>query len=373
MTHEFYMARALHLARQAYYTTRPNPRVGCVLVKDGQIIGEGAHQRAGEPHAEVHALRAAAGRAQGATAYVTLEPCSHFGRTPPCADALIQAGIAHLVVAMQDPNPLVAGQGLARIAAAGIQVTCGVLEDEARVLNQGFVQRMQTGRPWVMAKQAMSLDGRTAMASGESQWITGPEARSDVQRLRAESCAVITGIDSLLADQSRLTVREGPWLAQTGFMQPTRIILDSSLRTPSDAALFQDTAPVLIVACAEAAEINPERVEALVGAGAEVLLQPRSCVERIDLNALLTQLGQRQMNQVMVEAGAHLCGAFLQAGLIQQLYLYMAPQFLGDAARGLLSLPGVTQLQQAIQVTVQDVRAVGRDWRMTLLCEHQNR
>lgn len=364
--HEDYMARALQLARQAYYTTRPNPRVGCLLVKEGRILAEGVHWRAGEPHAEVNALRQAGSAARGATAYVTLEPCSHYGRTPPCTQALIQAGIAQVVVAMQDPNPLVAGRGLAQLTEAGITVIQGVLSAEAHALNQGFIQRMETGRPWLIAKQAMSLDGRTALASGVSQWITGPAARADVQHLRAQSCAIITGVTSLLTDNSRLTVRMAPWVDLPHFQPPTRIILDSQLRTPKDAALFASAAPVLIVGCTEAAERFPERVAELVGAGAELLLQPRLISEHIDLETLLLELGRREFNQVMLEAGACLTGAFLQTGKIDKLYLYIAPCFLGHTARGLLDLPPLNDLQCAPRMQVTDVRALGQDWRFTL-------
>lgn len=361
------MAQALKLARKGWYTTRPNPRVGCVLVRDGQVVGQGAHLKAGEPHAEVHALREAGELARGADAYVTLEPCSHQGRTPPCADALIQAGVKRVVVGMKDPNPLVAGRGLARLEAAGIEVVSGVLEDQAQALNPGFIKRMQTGLPWVLAKQAASLDGRTAMASGESQWITGPEARADVQQLRASSCAVVTGVDTLLADACRLTVRDSRFTQLYGFSQPLRVILDSQLRSPPEAEIFQQPGSTLVMTQQASIENKPQQRLALQQAGAEVLAVPTAEITQgLDLSAVLSLLAERNCNQVMIEAGARLTGAFMQQHLVDELWLYLAPKFLGSAARGLLDMPGLESLVDAPQMQVADVRAVGRDWRFLL-------
>jgi len=359
------MARALRLAARGLYTTEPNPRVGCVLWRDGEVVGEGWHVRAGEGHAEVNALAQAGDRARGATAYVTLEPCSHFGRTPPCADALVNAGVSRVVAAMQDPNPLVAGRGLERLRAAGITVEAGVLEDQARALNPGFVKRMQGGLPLVRLKLAMSLDGRTAMASGESQWITGSDARADVQRLRGRSGAVISGADSVLQDDSALTLRPGEMgvtpeqLEAIGGRQPLRVLVDGRLRVPLDRRLFREAGPVLVVG-AKAAESPPD----YAGAGAELLLLPDCSGKRVNLPALLAELGSRGCNEVLVETGAALAGAFLRAGLVDELIVYMAPRLLGSRARPLLELP-LDYMAEAMDMDIIDVRAIGRDWRIT--------
>ena len=350
----FWMARALQLAARGLTTTTPNPRVGCVLVKDGHLVGEGWHERAGCPHAEVHALRAAGSAAAGSTAYVTLEPCSHHGRTPPCADALVAAGVGRVVVAMQDPNPLVSGNGIARLRAAGIEVESGLMESAARELNIGFVSRMTRGTPWVRSKIAASLDGRTALANGISQWITGPEARSDVQRLRARSCAVLTGIGTLLADDPRLNVRE-----PEGSRQPLRVVLDSRLATPPGARILRE-GPVLLYCAIE----DVAKATDLRGQGAEVVCLP-GVTGQVDLVAMLADLGRRGVNEVLVEAGARLNGALLLAGLVDELVLYQAPQLLGDAARGLAALGVLDALDQRVELAWQDVRQVGRDLRIT--------
>lgn len=360
-----YMARAVQLAGRGLYTTEPNPRVGCVLVKDGLIVGEGWHVRAGEGHAEVNALAMAGEAARGATAYVTLEPCSHFGKTPPCAEALVKAGVGRVVAAMKDPNPLVAGRGLSRLRDEGIEVSCGLLEDEARALNPGFIKRMETGLPWVRIKLAMSLDGRTAMASGESQWITGPDARSDVQRLRARSGAVISGADAVLLDDSALTVRAGELglpedQAQAAAeRQPLRVLVDGRLRVPLESKLFQQAGPVL-VAC----RMVRGRVQDYGFAGAELVTLPDASGEQVDLRALLFELAERGCNEVLVESGAGLAGAFMRAGLADELIVYMAPKLLGSQARALLELPFDT-MADAVDLEITDMRAVGRDWRIT--------
>ncbi|OGS81632.1 MAG: riboflavin biosynthesis protein RibD [Gallionellales bacterium GWA2_59_43] len=349
-----WMAQALRLAERGLYTTSPNPRVGCVLVKDGAVVGEGWHERAGEPHAEVHALRAANDMARGATAYVTLEPCSHHGRTPPCADALIAAGVARVVVAMQDPNPLVAGQGIAKLRAVGIDVECGLMEAVARELNIGFCSRMTCGRPWVRSKVGMSLDGRTALANGVSQWITGAAARQDVQHWRARSCAVLTGAGTVLADDAQLNVRtlETP-------RQPLRVVLDSELQTPPSARILQGGGVLIYTATQDA-----QRIVALeqIGATVQVLADGAG---QVDLSAVLSALSQRGCNEVLVEAGSTLNGALLKAGLVDELLLYVAPQLLGDMARGIAALGELTALDQRVDLEWQDVRQVGSDLRIT--------
>lgn len=351
-----YMARALTLARRGLYGTDPNPRVGCVLVRDGQIIGEGWHERAGEAHAEVKALEAAGERAQGATAYVTLEPCCHHGRTPPCTDALLNAGVARMVAAMADPNPQVAGRGLAQLRAAGVAVDCGLLEAEARVLNPGFIQRMTQGRPFVRIKLAMSLDGRTALASGESQWLTGEAARQDVQRLRARSSAILTGIGTVLADDPHLNVR-----LPEASRQPLRVILDTELRTPPTAKILRLPGSVLIfTAIADSVAQAPLRA-----AGAEIVVIPRGAWE-VNLQRVMVELAHRECNEIHVECGPTLAGALLQAGLMDELVTYMAPLVLGDRARGLFQLPELVRMSDRTELEIMEMRAVGRDWRISL-------
>jgi diaminohydroxyphosphoribosylaminopyrimidine deaminase/5-amino-6-(5-phosphoribosylamino)uracil reductase len=356
------MARALELARKGLYSTHPNPRVGCVIVRDAQIVGEGWHARAGEPHAEVHALRQAGERARGATAYVTLEPCSHHGRTPPCADALVNAGVARVIAAMQDPNPQVAGNGLRRLEQAGIQVQCGVLGTEARALNVGFIKRMEQGLPFVRVKLAMSLDGRTAMASGESQWITGPAARAAVQRLRARSSVVLSGADTLLADAARLTVRPdelglgAELTALAATRPPLRVLIDGRLRVPLDVPFFQ-AGPTLVATCAAASEVERYRHE-----GHELLDVPGDD-GHVDLRKLLVELAARGANEVLVEAGPRLAGAFARLGLVDEYQLFVAPKLLGSSARPLLDWP-LARMAEAPQLKIVEMRAVGDDWRI---------
>lgn len=352
------MARALQLAERGLWTTSPNPRVGCVLVKNGQIVGEGWHEKAGEPHAEVFALRAAGEAARGATAYVTLEPCSHHGRTPPCAGALIQAGVAKVIAAMQDPNPLVAGRGLALLQAAGIETASGLLESQALALNPGFISRMTRQRPWVRIKSAGSLDGRTALANGQSQWITGPEARVDGHRWRAQACAILTGIGTVLADDPQLNVRVDGMTRQ-----PDRIVLDSHLRTPPSAKLLHSPGGKVLIVCTEP---HLSRAHTLQAAGAEVIGLPANATGQIDLNALMAELTRRGYNEVHVEAGAHLNGALLAAGLVDEAVLYLAPRLLGNPARGLFELPDYPTLQETLALTIADIRQVGHDIRLTL-------
>lgn len=361
------MSRALTLARRGLYTAQPNPRVGCVLVRDGDCVGEGWHERAGQPHAEVNALAMAGDAARGATAYVTLEPCSHHGRTGPCADALVAAGVARVIVAMQDPNPQVAGRGIARLETAGIEVQVGLLEAQACELNAGFVSRMRQGRPFVRLKMAMSLDGRTAMRSGESQWITGPCARREVQRLRARSCAVMSGVDSVIVDDSRLTVRaeqlDLPDAEAIARRQPLRVVLDSCLRLPPAAACLHEPGRTLV---ATREGHDAERRARLEAAGAEVVALPAGGDGRVDLVALLAYLAEHeQVNEVLLETGATLAGAMLDAQLVDEMQLFVAPTLLGGDARPVFELPGLTRMAQQRPLEIRDIRALGKDWRIT--------
>ena len=361
------MARAIHLAEHGLYTTDPNPRVGCVLVRDGVVVGEGYHRRAGEPHAERNAIDAAGDRARGATAYVTLEPCCHHGRTPPCTDALLAAGVARVVVGMEDPNPLVDGRGLERMRAAGVEVVTGVLELQCRALNPGFDKRMRTGLPYVRLKLAASLDGRTAMASGESRWITSEAARRDVQWLRARSSAVVTGIGTVLADDPSLNVRLDPaeipaLTPDEPVRQPLRVVVDSRLRMPVDARMLPLPGATLVVTCNE----SPRDIARMTSAGAEVQLCPAAAAgERADLKALMRYLGQRELNEVLIETGPTLAGAAMQAGIVDELVLYLAPHLMGDAARGLFRLPGLSRMADRLALAITDVRQVGPDLRIT--------
>jgi len=347
------MARALQLAERGLWTTTPNPRVGCVLARDGEIVGEGWHAKAGEPHAEVNALRAAGDRAFGATAYVTLEPCSHHGRTPPCAEALIEAGVSRVVAAMTDPNPLVAGKGLAVLQAAGIVMASGLLESEARELNIGFVSRMTRGRPWLRLKAAASLDGKTALNNGVSQWITGPDARRDGQRWRARACAILTGIGTVRDDDPQLNVRD---IETT--RQPLRVVVDSRLETPVSARILQG-GPVLIAGAIE----NAEKMALLRSTGAEVLILPNAA-GKVELKDLLDELGSRGINEVHAEAGFKLNGSLLREGLVDEVLLYLAPCLVGHAASGLFNLPELTSLEGKRRLQIRDLRQIGEDIRL---------
>lgn len=359
-----FMARAIQLAERGRFSTDPNPRVGCLIVKDGSVMGTGWHRRAGEAHAERHALIEAGPQARGATAYITLEPCCHQGRTPPCTDGLLEAGIARVVCAMVDPNPLVAGRGLRILAEAGVQVETGVLREQARGLNPGFLLRMEQGRPHVRCKLAASLDGRTAMASGESRWITGEAARLDVQRLRAGSSAVVTGIGTLLADDPslnvRLTARDLPGMEPGEVVrQPLRVILDSRWRTPLDARILTHPGETLVVGCRE----DGPRMAALQRAGAQLYQAPERD-GRVDLAAVLGELARREINEVLLEAGPTLAGSALRGDLVDELVLYLAPHLMGDEARGLFHLPGLARMHERLALTLLEVRAVGQDLRI---------
>ena len=355
MSQESLMARALLLAERGVFTTAPNPRVGCVIVKNEVIIAEGWHHRAGEAHAEVNALVQLNQReANGADCYITLEPCSHDGRTPPCCDAIIKAGIKRVIIAMKDPNPMVAGRGIEKLKQVGIVVVLGVLEEQAEKLNQGFCQRMRMGRPYIRSKLAMSVDGKTAMASGESRWITSQDARQDVQKLRAQSSVILTGIGTVLTDDPSLSVRPGGWYPQGELVrQPLRVVIDSNLRIPLNAKILNSEAETLVVS------IKPSDKK---GVNVMVIQADRG---HVDLKKLMNRLAEREINDVMVEAGSKLNGALVQAGLVDELVIYMAPKLLGDSAQGLFHLPAIQKMSQNIALNITDIRAVGSDWRIT--------
>ena len=348
-----FMARALELAERGLYTATPNPRVGCVIVREGAVAGEGWHERAGAPHAEVNALAAAGARARGATAYVSLEPCVHQGRTGPCAEALIKAGIARVVAALEDPNPQVAGKGLARLREKGIDVACGLLENEARDMNVGFVSRMTRGRPWVRMKLAASLDGKTALLNGRSQWITGEAARRDGHHWRARACAVLTGFGTVREDDPRLTVRE---VATS--RQPLRVVVDSRLETPLAAKILEGGGVLVAAARADRA-----RIAALEAKGAEVIVIPNSA-GKVELGSLFRELARRELNEVHVEGGFRLNGSLLAEGLVDELVVYLAASIIGDAAQGMFHLPGLTDLEGRKRLAVRDLRMIGPDIRV---------
>ncbi|HTE15360.1 MAG TPA: bifunctional diaminohydroxyphosphoribosylaminopyrimidine deaminase/5-amino-6-(5-phosphoribosylamino)uracil reductase RibD [Burkholderiales bacterium] len=357
-SHQSYMARALELARRGLYTTTPNPRVGCVIVRDHAVVGEGWHERAGEPHAEVLALRAAGELARGATAYVTLEPCAHRGRTPPCCEALAAAGVASVIAAMEDPNPLVAGKGFALLRAAHIAVASGLMAHEAGELNIGFVSRMTRKRPWVRLKVAASLDGKTALLNGRSQWITGPESRRDGHAWRAQACAVLTGIGTVKDDNPQLTVRD---VVTT--RQPLRVVVDSRLETPVDAKVVGE-GMVIAAAANHADRADYERrAQALQARGAEIVVLPNAS-GKVELPDLMLELGRRGINELHVEAGYKLNGSLMNEGLVDELLLYLAPGLLGDAAHGMFHLPELKTLSAQRRLNIMDVRQIGPDIRI---------
>jgi diaminohydroxyphosphoribosylaminopyrimidine deaminase/5-amino-6-(5-phosphoribosylamino)uracil reductase len=349
----FYMSRALQLAERGLFTTSPNPRVGCVIVNQQKMVGEGAHLKAGEPHAEVYALQQAGALAQGATAYVTLEPCSHHGRTPPCAEALVKAGVKKVIVAMVDPNPLVAGQGLAYLQSQGVTTQSGLMQTQAAGLNPGFVSRMVHQKPWVRCKVAASLDGKTAMENGHSQWVSSDAARLDVQHWRARSCAMLTGIGTVLADNPRLTVRDIP-----NARQPLRVIVDSQLRTPLDAQILGG-APTLIAYAHDA----QQHAQLFADLGVMLLKIP-NVHGNVCLETLLSHLASMQVNEVMAEAGHRLNGALLAQQLVNEFILYYAPKLMGGFAQNMFALPSGQHMNQAIGLNIQDVRQFGPDVRV---------
>lgn len=349
------MASAMQMARKGLRTTHPNPRVGCVISHGNQVVGRGWHERAGEAHAEIHALREAGDKSAGGTAYVTLEPCNHSGRTSPCVDALITAKVKRVVCAIEDPNPEVSGAGIARLQKAGIQVQCGLMTAEAEELNAGFLTRMRVGRPFVRVKLAQSTDGHIALANGDSQWISGPEARADVQKWRARSDAILTGIGTVLADDPSLNVRIGDCERQ-----PVRVVVDSHWRTPANARLFTVGGKVIIAGTEE-----NSRPEALTVAGADYVFVP-SLEGRVDLQALLLELGSREINEVQVEAGATLCGALIQHGLVDEVLIYQAPVLLGGGAVSPFAAPILDNMVDRVHLEWIDTRRIGQDMRLRI-------
>jgi diaminohydroxyphosphoribosylaminopyrimidine deaminase / 5-amino-6-(5-phosphoribosylamino)uracil reductase len=366
------MGEALKLAEKGQFSAHPNPQVGCVITHDGKVVGRGWHRRAGEPHAEIHALQQAGEKARGSSVYVTLEPCCHHGRTPPCSQALIQAGVSRVVVAMEDPNPQVAGQGLAELRAAGITVESGLCQAQAEELNRGFLHRIKTGRPWVRCKLAMTLDGRTALPSGESQWITSPDSRKLVHKIRAQSAVLLTGMGTVLADNPTLNVRlesadcMAYGLDETIFQQPMRCVLDPQLSFDLTAKMrqhqsFGSAGTIYVLTTPQSIEKHADKVQRLEAEG--IVVQAVSGDQNaLQLGEVMQYLGVLQVNSVMVEAGATLCGALLQAGLVDELVIFMAPSLLGDQGRGLFRLTGIEQMADKITLDIQDIRAVGSDW-----------
>lgn len=355
------MARALQLAERGLYTTDPNPRVGCVIVKNQHIIAEGWHQQTGGPHAEIDALNAAADAAAGSTVYLTLEPCCHHGRTPPCTDALLKAKVERVVVAMLDPNPLVSGKGLKQLHSAGIQTSSGVMQLQAEQLNPGFIQRMSHARPYIRSKIAMSLDGRTAMANGQSQWITSEAARADGHRFRARSSVVMTGIGTVLADDPSLTARLQDQGDSTEVKQPIRVILDSQLRIPEKAKLIHLPGETWVFTCNQ----DQQQQQVLSDLGVVVItVNPGSQNKGVNLTEVMQRLADREINEVLVEAGAILNGALIQSHLVDELVFYVAPKLLGNVARGAFNFPGLESVQQNIPLEIADMRQIGNDWRI---------
>ena len=351
-----FMERALHLAKHGQYSAHPNPMVGCVLVKDGNVVGEGWHALAGEPHAEINALQAAGENARGATAFVTLEPCAHHGRTPPCSDSLIQAGVSEIVVARKDPNPRVDGKGLQALSDAGIPVRCGLMKSEVDSLLAGFLSRIERGRPYVRLKIACSIDGRIAMSNGQSQWISGDEAREDVQRLRARSGAIMTGIGTVLADDPSLTVRDAS-LNKQG-TQPIRVVVDSKLRMPASAKMLR-LPGITMIACGD-----EHKGQNLVDAGA-VLIKIAAKNGRLDLSAVLNQLALLQVNDLLVEAGPRLAGGLIEQELVDELIIYQAPHIMGSETLGMFTTPAWTELADRQALRIVETCLVGNDTRIT--------
>jgi diaminohydroxyphosphoribosylaminopyrimidine deaminase/5-amino-6-(5-phosphoribosylamino)uracil reductase len=359
------MSRALQLAKRGLYTTSPNPRVGAVVVKNGKIIGEGWHRFCGGEHAEVIALRQAGAEAKGASCFITLEPCSHYGKTPPCSEALVKAGITRVVAAIEDPNPKISGSGIQYLKDSGVVVELGLMQAEATALNPGFILRMKQQRPWIVSKLAMSTDGRTALANGESQWISCEQSREDVQRLRAQVCAIITGSGTVLADNPRMNVRldyqpsleDGSAVAER---QPLKVVIDGSQQLNPDYTFFKT--PALIVVAEDATNMQP-----FIDAGVAVMKVPRLVTTgKLDLHQVVRKLAtEYEVNELMVEAGAELNGAFLESGLIDQMQIYMAPKLLGNSAKGLFHLPKITTMKENIQLQYLDIKKVGVDVKIT--------
>lgn len=359
---QFYMAEALRNAAKGLYTTRTNPRVGCVIVKDGELIAHGHHQSPGNPHAEINALSSIA-NSTNATVYVSLEPCSHYGKTPPCAEALVAAKVARVVAAMHDPNPLVNGEGLAYLQEHGIKTDSHVLENEALELNKGFVKRMTTNRPYITVKSAISLDGKTALKSGESKWISSDASRIDVQKLRARSCAIMTGIETVIADDPNLTVRlsKEELSIETQLTQPKRVVLDTRLRISSKAKILKHAEEVIIYTCAT----DNEKISKLKKLKAEVV-SADLINDNVDLEFVMKDLGKRGINEILVEAGSTLVGSLLERQLVDEMVVYMAPHIMGDASHGLAKLGSIQSMQDRIELDVVQTRTIGNDFKITL-------
>ncbi len=368
VTDQSFMARAVQLAARGLYSTKPNPRVGCVIVNNDRIVGEGWHEYAGENHAEINALNSAGKLARGATAYVTLEPCSHHGRTGPCCEALVSAGVSRVVVAMQDPNPLVSGRGVSYLLQNGVEVEVPILAEEAVRLNPGYIKRQQSGYPLVRCKLAMSLDGRTGLSNGNSKWITGDAAREDVQRLRARSCAIITGIDTVLADNPAMTVRREqlnvPNVELALKKQPLRVVLDSHLRIPVDARILINPEEVLVV-CTQSGKHIEEKQDILAKQGVEVQHLPANEKGSVDLSELVRFLGARQCNELMFETGAKLAGSLVSNGLVDEIVVYVNARFIGDSGLPLVRLPEIGQIEDAVKMHFSEVRHLGDDLKIT--------
>jgi diaminohydroxyphosphoribosylaminopyrimidine deaminase/5-amino-6-(5-phosphoribosylamino)uracil reductase len=368
--HQYWMAQALQLARKGFYSTDPNPRVGCVIVKDQAVIAQGWHEYTGGPHAEVNAINSTP-VAEASNIYVTLEPCSHQGRTPPCVDELIKLKPESVVVAMRDPNPAVAGEGIAKLEAAGIRVVSGVLENEARALNPGFISRMEKNRPFVRLKMAMSLDGRTALKNGQSQWVSGEAARIDVQRLRARSSAILTSASTVIDDNPSLNLRLSKKdLGQDiDVRQPQRVIVDSQLRLSGKEKLFCSGGEVWIYTLNN----NEKHIERLTAAGAKVTVLQNKNEKHINLVELMSHLAHREVNELHTECGQTLAGALLQQGLVDEMVIYMAPKILGNQARGCFELGEITQMSHILDCSFEAIRRIGDDMRLTLLLNSRDR
>ncbi len=351
-----HMAHALRLAERGRYTAHPNPMVGCVLVRDGQVVGEGWHKASGEAHAEINALHTAGDKASGATAYVTLEPCAHHGKTPPCAEALIEADVAEVVIGLEDPNPEVNGAGLAELIAAGIEIKVGLMQGEIEKLLGGFISRVTRSRPFVRLKVASSLDGCIAMSSGESQWITGAEARSDVQRLRARSGAIMTGIGTVLADDPSFTVRDAS--LDVGDRQPLRVVLDNDLRMPLSAEMLVLPGKTIVYCSSD------KKQQALTDAGVEVVMVGQN-EGQVDPAEVLGDLARREVNDVLVEAGPTLAGNLMSNGFVDELVIYQSPHIMGSETMGMFETPSWTELADRKTLDIIDVRRVGSDTRIT--------
>ena len=352
---EYFMSRALVLAARGLYTTTPNPRVGCVIVNDDEIVGEGWHVNCGGAHAEVNALKQADTRAVGGTLYVTLEPCAHYGKTPPCVDVIVKSGISRVVFGAKDPNPLVDGRGMEHLKANGISVEGGLFSEKSEELNLGFFKRMRYGKPWVRVKVAAGLDGKTALENGRSQWITSEESRVDAHKLRAQSCVVLTGVGTVVEDDPRLTVRH----TETS-RQPGKVIVDSQLRSPLDAHLFKTLGVTVATAVKE-----QNRLDDFIQKGVNVLVLPDS-EGRVDLDALLVELANQQVNEVLVEAGINLHSALLHRHLIDEMIIYYAPKFLGAQGRGMFFLDELNSMDQVLERDVIDITSIGKDFRVTV-------